>query len=321
MGRYLVGRLATSVVLFFAITLFVFVAFSAVPSSSGGSQRSVGGDAYRLHGSLPHRYADYVWNLVRHGDLGRSYADREAVTTRLFRAAPVTLSLVLGGLIVWLLIAIPLGVLSALRPRSLLDRGTTVFVLIGLSAHPLWLGLILGYVFGAHWHVFPTGGYCDLFSPSTNCGGPAQWGYHLLLPWLVLGLLNAALFTMMIRAVVREELDHDYVRTARATGLGETRVLRVHVFKNVLPPFVTMIGMSMGIALGGVIFIESAFGLPGLGRMLRRSIMQQDVPMTAGIVMFMTLAIMLLNLVVDLGYAALDPRVRLRRADQALKAT
>lgn len=310
-ARYLVTRLASSIALFFAITLFVFVAFFAFPTSNGG-RVGAGGEPYRS-GSLPHGYAQYVWKLVRHGDLGRSYADREAVTARVFRAAPVTLSLVLGGLLVWLLVAIPLGAIAALRPRSLLDRALTVLVLIGLCSHPVWLGLMSGFLFGEHWHVFPNSGYCDLFSPSTNCGGPVQWTDHLLLPWLIFGLLNAAVYTIMFRAFVIEELGQDYVRTARAKGAGNVRVVRGHVLKNVMPSFVTMLGMNMGIALGGVIFVESAFGLPGLGGILRRSIIQHDLPLTAGIVIFLALAIMLLNLVVDLAYAAFDPRVRLSR--------
>jgi len=310
-ARYLVTRLASCIGLFFAITLFVFVTFFAFPTINGG-RFGTDREPYRSS-SLPHAYTQYVWRLVRHGDLGRSYADREAVTARVFRAAPVTLSLVLGGLLVWLLIAIPLGAVSALRPRSVLDRVVTVVVLVGLCSHPVWLGLMSGFLFGEHWHVFPNNGYCDLFSPSTNCGGPVQWTDHLLLPWLIFGLLNAAVYTIMFRAVVIEELGHDYVRTARAKGAGNLRVLRGHVLKNVMPSFVTMLGMNAGVALGGVIFIESAFGLPGLGGVLRRSIIQHDLPMTAGIVVFLALAIMLLNLVVDLTYAALDPRVRLSR--------
>jgi peptide/nickel transport system permease protein len=310
-ARYLVTRLASSIALFFAVTLFVFVAFFAFPTSGGG-RVSTDREPYRS-GSLPHGYAQYVWKLVRHGDLGRSFADREAVTARVFRAAPVTFSLVLGGLLVWLLIAIPLGMIAALRPRSLLDRALTVLVLIGLCSHPVWLGLMSGFLFGEHWHVFPSSGYCDLFSPSTSCGGPVQWTDHLLLPWLIFGLLNAAVYTIMFRAFVIEELGQDYVRTARAKGAGNVRVIRGHVLKNVMPSFVTMLGMNMGIALGGVIFVESAFGLPGLGGMLRRSIIQHDLPLTAGIVIFLALAIVLLNLVVDLAYAALDPRVRLSR--------
>src|SRR5438270_145201 len=128
MAKYVAVRLASGLGLFFVITLFVFVAFYAVPTNS---RRQIP-DSIRIHGSMPAAYGHYVWRIVRHGDLGRSYTNREKVTTRLFRAAPVTLSLVAGGMIVWLLIAVPLGLLAALRPRSFIDRASTVFVLVGL---------------------------------------------------------------------------------------------------------------------------------------------------------------------------------------------
>jgi peptide/nickel transport system permease protein len=317
MARFVIVRLLSSVALFFAITLFVFVAFFVLPASTGGPRRpgAVSGniivrDTYWSHGSFPHQYSLFVWNFVRHGDLGSSYVNREAVTDRLRRAVPVTLSLVLGGVIVWLLISIPLGILSALRPRSLLDRASTVFVTIGLSAHPVWLGLTLAYLLGYHWHVVPIASYCELVSPTTACGGPTQWAWHLLLPWLIFGLVNAALSTALVRASVLEVLGEDYVRTARAKGASEARVVRVHVLRNVLIPLVTMVGVNLGVALGGVIFIESVFNLPGLGQMFRRSLLAQDLPVTAGIVMVMTLAILLANLVVDLVYGVLDPRIR-----------
>jgi len=319
MARFVVARLLSSLAIFFAITLFVFVAFFVLPAQDG--PRARGGlagnifirDTYWQHGSMPHQYVHYVWHFVRYGDLGHSYINREPVTDRLRRGAPVTFSLVLGGVVFWLLISVPLGILSALRPRSLLDRASTVLVSIGLSAHPVWLSLLLGYLLGYRWPIFPKAGYCEMFNPVTQCGGPVQWAYHLVLPWLVFGLLNAALYTAMIRASVIEALSEDYVRTARAKGAGDIRVVRAHVLRNVLLPLVTMLGMNMGVALGGVIFIESVFGLPGLGGMFRTSILQRDLPVTAGIVMFMTIAIIILNLCVDLAYAALDPRIRARQ--------
>ena len=301
MARYVIARLLSSVVLFFAMTMFVFVAFFVLPASTGAPRQTgalagnnIVRDTYYSHGPFLHQYSHYVWNFVRHGDLGQSYINREAVTDRLRRGAPVTLSLVLGGVILWLLISIPLGVLSALRPRSLLDRGSTVFVTIGLSSHPVWLGLILAYFLGYRWQVVPVGGYCDMVGPHTTCGGPVQWGYHLLLPWIIFGLVNAALFTSMVRASVIEVLSEDYVRTARAKGASEVRVVRAHALRNVLMPLVTMVGMNVGLALGGVLFIESVFSLPGLGDMFRQSLLRRDLPVTAGIVMVMTASIMAL---------------------------
>jgi peptide/nickel transport system permease protein len=315
MTRYLAGRLASGVGLFFAITLCVFIAFFALPTTNRERETT---DAYRIHGSMSGAYTHYVWRMVRHGDLGYSYVTRQAVTTQLFKAAPVTLSLVAGGLVVWLLLAIPLGIIAALRPRSLLDRGATLFVLIGVCAHPVWLGLTLSYLFGHYLHVLPAAGYCSIASPTAACSGLGRWAYHLLLPWFTFGMLNAALFTTMTRGLILEELNAEYVRTARAKGVGELRIMRAHLLRNVTLPLMTMLGITVGTALAGVIFVESAFDLPGLGGILRRATMQRDLPLTAGSVLFLALAIMLLNLLVDVLYMALDPRIQ--RADHGVRS-
>ncbi|HEX3806391.1 MAG TPA: ABC transporter permease [Gaiellaceae bacterium] len=308
MARYVLSRLVSSVVLFLAVTLFVFVAFFALPRTNG--RRSVPSE-YRIHGSLGGAYAHYVWRFVRHGDLGRSYANREAVTTRLLRATPVTLSLVVGGLFVWLLIALPLGLLAALRPRSLLDRASTVFVLVGVSAQPLWFGLVLSWFFGRYLNVLPAQGYCSIANLSTGCDGLTGWTTHLLLPWFAFGFLNAAFFTLLVRGLLLEQLGEEYVRTARSKGASGVRVVRSHLLKNVALPLVTMLGLTAATSLAGVIFIESAFDLPGLGGTLRQATLQRDLPMTAGSIVFLAVAIVLLNLLVDLAYGVLDPRLRL----------
>jgi peptide/nickel transport system permease protein len=232
------------------------------------------------------------------------------VTTRLVQATPVTLSLVAGGLLVWLLIAIPLGMLAAIRPRSMLDRGSSFLVMLGLSIHPVLLGLVLSYVFGHRLNVLPARGYCSVNNISTGCDGLSRWAEHLILPWITFGIVNAALFTMMIRALVIEELNEEYVRTAKAKGAGQVRIVRAHLLRNVTLPLVTMIGVQAATSLGGVVFIETVFDLPGLGGMLRRGAQQRDLPLTAGSVLFLALAIMALNLVVDILYGVLDPRIR-----------
>ncbi|HET7129302.1 MAG TPA: ABC transporter permease [Gaiellaceae bacterium] len=309
MGSFVIGRVASHVLLFFAVTLLVFVAFFVMPQNDSRFARRAP-TAYRLHGGMIGEYAHYVWQFVRHGDLGRSYGTREKVTTRLIRATPVTLSLVAGGLIVWLLIAVPLGMLAALRPRSLLDRGASFAVIVGLSIHPVLLGLVLSYLFGVRLKVLPADGYCSVNNLSTGCDGLARWAEHLVLPWITFGVVNAALFTMMIRALVVEELNEEYVRTALAKGAGKARVLRAHLLRNVTLPLVTMIGVQAATSLGGVVFIETVFDLPGLGGMLRRGAQQRDLPLTAGSVLFLALAIMALNLIVDIVYGWLDPRIR-----------
>ena len=317
MWRFVIARLLTSVFLFFAVTLFVFIVFFVMPQprvkgpGRGGNADELDiRDSIHLHGTMIQQYEEFVYGFVRHGYLGRSYFNRQEVKSIIFRAAPVTLSVVFGGVLLWLLLAVPIGVMSALRPRSLLDRGGMVFVLIGVSAHPAWLGLILGYVLGYRLQIFPFTGYCEFFSPATICGGPTQWVYHLLLPWFVFALLYAAIYARMIRATTLETLGEEYVRTARAKGASELKVVRSHVFRNAMLPIVTMLGMDIGTSLSGVIFIESVFGLPGLGGTLRGAIPGRDLPLILGVVMFTTVGILLLTLMVDLTYAFLDPRIR-----------
>ncbi len=188
-----------------------------------------------------------------------------------------------------------------------------VFVLVGISAHPVWLGLLLSYFVGFRLGLTPLGGYCDLINPSTACGGPAQWAHAMILPWITFAILFAALYVRMIRANVIEAMNEDYVRTARAKGASEAIVMRSHVLRNAMLPVVTMLGMDIGLAMGGAIFTESVFGLPGLGKTAVASLEGFDLPTVQGIVVFSTLAIIVLNLVVDLLYAWIDPRIRLGR--------
>ncbi len=299
-------------IVFLAITLFVFVCFFALPRNTFGRRQVP--DQYRIHGSVASSYSEWLWGFVRHGDLGYSYEDREPVSSRLWRAAPVTLSLVVGGLAVWLLIALPLGMLAALRPRSLVDRAASVVVLMGLCAHPLWLGLVLSWFFGHYLHVLPAAGYCSMANLSTGCDGLGRWAAHLLMPWFVFGVVNAALFSTMIRALLIEELHAEYVTTALAKGVPWRRIVRRHVLRNVGIPLATMAGITAGTALGVVVFVEAAFDLPGIGGMLRQAILRRDVPMTAGCILFLALVVMVLNAVVDAFYVVIDPRIRTRTA-------
>jgi peptide/nickel transport system permease protein len=185
------------------------------------------------------------------------------------------------------------------------------FVLVGVSAHPIWIGLILAYVFGFRLHVFPITGYCDFVNPSTDCGGAVQWAYHLCLPWLTFALLNAALYVRMIRANTLETMIEDYVRTARAKGAPEWLVLRSHILRNALLPVATMLGMDIGLAFGGAVFTETVFGLPGLGQTAVAGLNNYDIPTVEGVIVFATVAIIVFNLLVDLLYAWIDPRIRL----------
>jgi peptide/nickel transport system permease protein len=188
-----------------------------------------------------------------------------------------------------------------------------VFVLIGLSAHPVWIGLIFAYFFGYKLGWTPIAGYCDAISPSSSaeCGGPVQWAYHLLLPWATFAILYAALYVRLVRANVMETMNEDYVRTARAKGAPEGQVMRGHILRNSLLPVVTILGMDIGLALGGAIFTESIYSLPGLGRQVLISYNNFDLPVILGVVVFATVCVILFNLFVDLIYAWVDPRIRL----------
>ncbi len=312
----MVRRLAAAVVLFLALTLYTYVLFFVIPGNEETIRRGFRGDQGTTlretvgisGGSLVREYGSFVAHVVQ-GDLGTSSRTNQEVVEVIAQAAPVTLSLVLGGAVVWLLLAIPIGIVSALRPRSLLDRGGMILVLIGVSAHPLWIGLMLAYVFGYRLEWTPIGGYCSVFTPTETCGGPVQWAYHLLLPWLAFAAVFAAIYARMIRASVLEVYDADHVRTARAIGMSEGRILRTQVLRNASLPLVTMLGMDVGIAFGGAIFVERAFGLPGIGRLLVASLGGRDLPVVLGIVLLVTTAILLFNLVVDLLYPLLDPRI------------
>lgn len=316
MLAYLVKRTAWAGVLFLVITMVTFVLFFVLPVSNARFVRRTEFSStdfkrtLQVDGPIYKQYGQFVARIVEHGSLGASYDSRRDVNSIVGQAAPVTLSLVLGGAIVWMLIAIPVGVLSAVRPRSLLDRVTMITVLVGISAHPIWIGLMLSYFVGYKWGLAPINGYCDFAYAATSCGGPIQWAYHLMLPWITFAILFAALYVRMIRANVLDVLDEDYVRTARAKGMSEWKVLRRHVVRNAFLPVITMLGMDIAVTLNAAVFVETIYGLPGLGKTAVQALQRQDLPTILGIVVWTTTVILVLNLIVDLVYTWLDPRVR-----------
>ena len=322
MFRYLVRRLLWACVLFIAVTFVTYVIFFVIPADPARllagknpteEQISKIRHSLGLDQPVPVQYAKFLKRLVIDRSLGESYSTQESVNSIVKSAAPVTASLVFGGLILWMLIGLTIGILSALRPRSLLDRTGMVFVLIGISAHPVWIGLILIYFISFKLGWTPITGYCDFFNPleGSGCNGPVDWAYHLILPWITYAILFAATYVRMIRASVMETLNEDYVRTARAKGAPERIVVRSHVLRNALLPVVTMLGMDIGLALGGAIFTENVYGLQGLGFRAIYAINQFDLPVLLGIVVFGTICIIFFNLLVDIIYAWIDPRIRL----------
>ncbi len=214
-----------------------------------------------------------------------------------------------------MLIALPLGILSAIRPRSTIDRTATVVTLVGMSTHPLWLGLVLSYFLGYTLHVLPTSGYCDLFGPVGTCGGPVQWFTHMVMPWFTFALVFAALYVRMIRASVTEVLQEDYVQMARAKGASEWAVLRRHALPNAFVSVVPMVAMDISrFALPTALFVETAFGLPGLGRALRDALIRNDLPVIVGVVVVSVVVIAVANFIGELMHVVVDPRVKMRAA-------
>ncbi len=321
-ARYLVRRLLWACFQFFVATLVTFLIFFVIPGNRAGHKATYAappGFVEHLRHSLGldlplyQQYGLFVWNIIRHASLGYSFNDGASVRWVIGQDAPVTGSLVLGGAILWLLVSIPLGVVSGLWPRSLVDRAGMLFALVGVSAPAVWTGLILAYVVGFRLGWTPIASYCNFF-PSHQagaCSGPGRWAYHLVLPWLTFMLVFAALYVRLIRASVLATMSEDYVRTARAKGASTRRIVVHHVLRNSLLPVVTILGMDLGLAIGSVIFTESVFNLPGLGQELVTAALNDDRALVVGIVIVTTVAVIVFNLVVDIAYAWLDPRIRL----------
>jgi peptide/nickel transport system permease protein len=318
--RYLVRRTLWAAALFLVVTVVTFVIFFLIPVDPARnacgqrpSQACIDNATKTLGLDRPpyEQYALYLWRITYHLDLGKSFENRRSVNTIVLNAAPVTASVAIGGMLVMMLLAFPIGILSALRPRSKLDRASMTFALLGVSIPSFWTGLVFAYFFGFVLGWFPIVGYCDLRHDVVGCHGPTQWAWHLILPWVVFGTHHSAIYIRMIRGTLMETMAEDYIKTARAKGATESRVIWLHGMRNAILPIVTMLGMDFGFVLGGLFFLEFVFGLPGLGLIAIQSINAFDLPVTMGIVIFGTTAILVCNHVVDLLYATIDPRIRL----------
>ena len=319
MIRFLVRRLGLGVIVMFMVTIAVYAMFyvgdprdiarrlagrNATPQTVTMIYNNLG-----LNKPLWMQYRHFLWRLL-HGDLGRDYYHQIPVTTVLKQDAPVTFSLAIGAAVIWLVLGVATGVYSSIRPRTFIDRTLTALALFFYSIPVFVLGLTLIYVFFYrltlhHIKWFPATGYVGITS------NPAEWARHLILPWLTLALISAAAYTRLSRTSMLEVLGEDYIRTARSKGLSESRVIVRHALRSALTPVVTQFGIDFATALGGAILTESVFGLPGLGRESVQAINNQDLPVIIGIVLVAAAAIILANILVDMAYAVLDPRVRL----------
>ncbi|HEY4018299.1 MAG TPA: ABC transporter permease [Pseudonocardiaceae bacterium] len=320
MLRFIIRRLLTGLVVVWLITVVVFVLFFVHPGSVAASiLGKFNAQNPILVAQVNHElgldqpiYSQYWHFLLRllQGNLGYSYYSKEPVSFLIGQALPTTLSLALGAAVIWLFFGVLIGVLSATRPRSLLDRGATLFALIGLSFPSFVLGLLLLEVLyyqltinGVPW--FPPGGYV----PITQ--NPAVWAQHLILPWVTLALITMATYVRLTRTQMLEVMGEDYIRTARSKGLRKSRVTYRHGLRAALVPVITQFGIDVGTLLGGVIVTEQVFGLNGLGLLSVKSVTNQDEPVIIAVVILAAVFVVVANILVDLVYAFLDPRVRL----------
>jgi len=321
MALYIARRLLWTLVVVAAVIAITFAVFYLLPS---------GDPALRFAGKNPnpqelalirHRlgldqpwyqqFGRFTWHFAT-GDqygwpgLGYTYASGSSVKALIVQRAPRTLFLILGAAVIWLVVGVAIGVLSAVKRRSFVDRAAMVFALFGISTPVFWLGLMALYIF---WSKLGWTGGTGYVSPADNIGG---FFSHMILPWTVLALLYAAFYARVTRNTLLETLGEDYIRTARAKGLSERKVIFKHGLRASLTPIVTMFGMDVALLVGGAVITESVFNLQGLGYLAINDALQQDLPVVLGVVLLASVAVALANLLVDIAYAVIDPRIRTR---------
>ncbi len=317
MGRFIVRRLIHMVFVLFAISILVFGIFNVMPGGGTDGQvlRIAGRNSNEVtreqekkdYGFDEPVYVQYYEMMKKtiNGEL-ISYSDQRNVREEIINGMPATTSLVLGAGAIWLLTGIIFGVLSALYAGRWVDRGLTALAMVGISMPVFWLGLVALYYLTYKVELFPPGGYIPLTED------PLDWAWHLVLPWLVLSVLFIGFYSRVLRTNILDVENEDYVRTARAKGLTERRILRKHTLRNAMIPIVTLFGLDVAVVFGGgAILTESIFSLQGVGQYTAESIGSLDVPPVMGVVLYGAFFIVLINTVVDMIYAYLDPRIRL----------
>jgi len=245
-------------------------------------------------------------------DLGFSFRHNQSVLSLILDRLPATLLLMLSGITLAVVVGACLGVLAAQRVNRLRDNLISIFAILSFSIPVFWLGLMLIVVFSVHLGWFPSGGMQTVASGKQGFAHILDVLHHLVMPVTTLGLFYVALYTRVMRASMLEVFNQDYVTTARAKGLGERRIILRHVFRNALLPLVTLIGVQFGTLLGGSVLVETVFSWPGLGRLAFEAVFQRDLNLLLGILLMCSVLVMISNVLVDLAYAQLDPRIRIR---------
>ncbi len=304
MFAYIVRRLFSSIVVLFGISIVGFLLIYAIPQDPA---RLIAGNKapmsviiqirhqLGLDQPLPLQYIHYLGQLL-HGNLGTSYIYNLPVSQMILQRVWPTFELGLGCWVAELIIGIPLGIYTARHARKFGDYIVSAIALVGLSLPVFWLGLLFLYWFAFKIPIFPLGGFGDV--------------WHLILPSLTYGITGAAFYIRLLKSQMLEVMSHDYVRTARAKGASERRVIWRHIFRNALIPVVTYAGIDFSTLISGVVLIESTFGWNGLGSLANTAIQNSDVPVIMGTVLFVAVCVVLINLIVDIIYGVIDPRIR-----------
>src|SRR3954452_10970582 len=320
MVRYIIRRLLWVVVLLVVVSFITYLIFYTLPTADPAQLRAGRQPNPELVKQIRAnlglddpfivQYWHYMKGLVLHFDFGYSYQNNADVKTQLFDRLPASISVALGAAVVWLLTGIAVGIISAVRSRSVLDRTTMTLSLVAISAPVYWLGLVVLYLFAADIGKFPVTFFKGAGSYVPFSQDPSIWFQSLLLPWFVLAAGFSALYARLLRANLIETMSEDYIRTARAKGLSERRVIMRHGVRSAITPIVTAAGLDLGVLLGGTILVETVFNIPGVGRYSYDAIQNADLPVIQGTVLIGAFFIVMMNLIVDIVYAFLVPRVR-----------
>jgi peptide/nickel transport system permease protein len=318
MGRYIVRRVLWGVLLLIVVSALMFVFFRILPTGDPAKLRAGRTASARLlaeirvdlglNKPLLTQFWLYMKEVFFHLRFGYSYYSSAPVKELISSRLPATVSLVFGGAVVWLVSGVAVGIVSAIRRRTALDRASMGTALVLVSAPEYWLGLIVLYLLAADigkLRVFPGAGtYVGLTYE------PWKWFTSLILPWLVIAASNAAVYARLMRGSLIETMNEDYIRTARAKGLSERRVVLRHGVRSAINPIVTILGLDIGVLLGSAILVETVFNIPGIGLLNYNAITHSDFPIVQGTVLAAALFIVVANIIVDILYAYLDPRVR-----------
>ena len=318
MSRFIIRRALWGVVLLIVVTGLLFLMFRYLPTADPAKLRAGRLQSPKIIAAIRRdlgldkstfaQFWLYMKNVFGHFNLGYSYYSNAPVKELILDRLPATLSLVFGGAIVWLVTGVAVGIVSAIRARTRLDRASMGTALVLVSAPEYWLGLVALYLFSediGKVPIFPgAGSYVGLTTD------PVKWFESLILPWLVVAAGTAAIYARLVRGNMMETMSEDYIRTARAKGLSERRVVLRHGLRSAINPVVTVIGLDIGVLLGSSVLVETVFQIPGIGRLNYVAITHADFPIVQGTVVLAALCIIVANILVDIGYAFLDPRVR-----------